>query len=43
MKKNILAVCAITATLAASTAMAAPGETESVSTGQLNRAEIKMG
>ena len=43
MKKNILAVCAVTAMLAASTAIAAPGDTESVSTGQLNRAEIKVG
>lgn len=43
MKKNILAAIAITAAFAKPCAFAASGDVEGVSTGQLNRVEIKVG
>jgi hypothetical protein len=43
MKKNILAAVAVAAVIATPSVFAAPGDTESVSTGQLNRVEVKMG
>lgn len=43
MKKNMLAAVAIVVMFATSSVFAAPGDAESVSTGQLNRVEIKVG
>jgi hypothetical protein len=43
MKKNILAAIAIATAMTTPSVFAAGGDTESVSTGQLNRVEIKMG
>jgi len=43
MKKNILAAMAVTAAFATPYVFAAPGDVEGVSTGQLNRVEVKAG